>query len=259
VAGPRGRRLAGPVGGSLALHAVGVAAFFVTRTAPTPPSPPSYHVSIVAAPPGARAAGVVRAPDVPSKAPAPAPGAALPTPVERAPAPVKSAPVPAKAPPSKLPAPAPTKAPPRAAPAAATPAPTPAAPKPAGANGTTPGGAPPRAGGGPVGGAGTDVATVRTEGIDFPYPLYLQNIVRQIALNFPAQSASLTAEVRFLVHRDGTVSDVSLVRRSGNFRFDFDARGAVEAAAPRFGRLPDGFRDDVLPVLFSFDPRVFRR
>jgi hypothetical protein len=36
--------------------------------------------------------------------------------------------------------------------------------------------------------------------------------------------------------------------------------GAVEAAARAnaFGPLPQGFTDDVLPVIFSFDPRLIR-
>jgi len=33
---------------------------------------------------------------------------------------------------------------------------------------------------------------------------------------------------------------------------------AVEAAARSFGPLPAGFSDDVLPVIFSFDPRLIR-
>jgi TonB family protein len=86
--------------------------------------------------------------------------------------------------------------------------------------------------------------------------------VRQVALRFapPNRNAVLQADIAFLIHRDGSVSDVRVVRRSGNFAFDLEARGAVEAAgkAGAFGRLPDGFRDDVLPVTFSFDPRIIR-
>ena len=119
----------------------------------------------------------------------------------------------------------------------------------------------PKAGGGPVGGKGTDVATVRSDGIEFPFPGYLNNIVRQIALNFkPRTEARLKAEVRFLIHRDGSVSGLAFVRRSGVFSFDLEAQGAVEAAssARRFGPLPAGFPDDVLPVVFSFDPEFLR-
>ena len=42
--------------------------------------------------------------------------------------------------------------------------------------------------------------------------------------------------------------------RSGNFAFDIEAQGAVDAASRSFGVLPTGFADDVLPIVFSFDP-----
>jgi len=150
---------------------------------------------------------------------------------------------------------APSKAKPVRVPKVATPNASAAATKPAKAEPS------PRAGGGPTGGRGADVANVRTEGIEFPYPVYLQNVVRQIALQFrPSGNGALRAEVAFLIRRDGTISGLKLVSRSGNFSFDQDAMGAVEAAARAnaFGPLPQGFTDDVLPVIFSFDPRLIR-
>ena len=140
---------------------------------------------------------------------------------------------------SKAPTPEPTKPEPRPDPE--TPAPT--------------------AGGGPVGGRGADVATVRTEGIEFPYPGYLQNIVRQIALRFkPPRGTNRRAEVMFLIHRDGTISNLNFRARSGQYAFDTEAQGAIESAAQAgaFGPLPRNFPDDVLPVIFSFDPRLIR-
>jgi protein TonB len=118
----------------------------------------------------------------------------------------------------------------------------------------------PRAGGGPIGDKGTDVATVQTDGIDFPFPGYLNNIVRQIALRFnPADAnSSRRAEVRFVIRRDGSVIGFGFVTKSGSYAFDLEAQGAVEEAAKAFGPLPDGFRDDALPVVFSFDPRLIR-
>jgi protein TonB len=117
----------------------------------------------------------------------------------------------------------------------------------------------PQAGGGPTGDRGTDVATVRTEGVDFPFPGYLENIVRQVAKNFAEhRNSNVRAEVSFLIKRDGSVSAISFVTRSGDYSFDLDAQGAVEAAGKNngFGPLPNGFSDDVLPVIFSFDPTV---
>jgi protein TonB len=146
--------------------------------------------------------------------------------------------------------PMPTKVPTKAVPAA-TPTPTPVA--------TPPKATTKRAGGGPTGDRGTDVATVRTEGVDFPFPGYLENIVRQIAKNFGEHpNTNVRAEVQFLIRRDGSVSAISFITRSGNYSFDLDAQGAVESAgnSRAFGPLPNGFSDDVLPVIFSFDPTV---
>ena len=51
-----------------------------------------------------------------------------------------------------------------------------------------------------------------------------------------------------------------IVKRSGSYGFDLEAQGAIESAstARAFGPLPGEFRDDVLPVTFSFDPSVIR-
>lgn len=103
---------------------------------------------------------------------------------------------------------------------------------------------------------GNDVATVSTEGVAFPFPEYLQNIVSQVLRRWqrPGQSTPLEAEVSFFVHRDGSVSDLQFIRRSGNFAFDLEAQGAVEEAGrfKAFGTLPDGWRADVLFVRFYF-------
>ena len=227
-------RLAGPIGASALLH-VGVLSLLLLLTTKAPVAPPPiYKVDIVAAPPGKRAIGIVP----PTPAP-PAPPLVTPPPpahdvVPKAPV----APVHKPAPPAATKA-TPMPAPPKAKPVSPQ---TPLA----------------KAAGGPTGGTGADVATVHIEGIDFPFPSYLENIVRQVALNFtpPDPSAQLKAEVAFLIRRDGTVFGFKFVSRSGDYSFDLEAQGAIEKAATAFGPLPDGFHDDVLPVVFSFDPRL---
>jgi protein TonB len=222
------------------LHAGAIAALFLLRPSVPAAMPPMYRVNIVAAPPGPRAAGVVR----PREAPAPPPEEAAPPP-KRAETIEKAMPLPDKKPPARK----------QTAQATPTPAPKPEEKKPAKTEQAA------TAGGGPTGGRGTDVATVRTEGVDFPFPGYLENIVRQIALRFkPPENSAARAEVVFLVHRDGSVSGFRFLTRSGNFAFDLEAQGAVDQAAQvkAFGPLPAGFNDDILPVIFSFDPRVLR-
>jgi periplasmic protein TonB len=221
--------------------------------------PPMYRVEIVAAPPGERAIGAVE-----SSQPKATPAVTQQTAAQSS---AREAPLPKAVDRSKAASTQPkvdiakgTRQPQRTprTPVTST-AKSDAAPSKSPAKVPT---AAPKAGGGPVGGKGTDVATVRSDGIEFPFPGYLNNIVRQIALNFKPRNpdARLKAEVRFLIHRDGSVSDLTFIRRSGNFSFDLEAQGAVESAASarRFGPLPDGFSDDVLPVVFSFDPEFMK-
>jgi len=229
------------------LHAAVATLLFNTLKERKPVAlPPMYRVEIVAAPAGERAIGEVRTEQARATTPVTPPSASQSS--------VKELPLPTAKPAPKTPArvtPSEAKAKPvakagapvaKAAPQAKTEA--------------------PKAGGGPVGDKGTDVATVRSDGIEFPFPGYLNNIVRQIALKFKPRNpaARLKAEVRFLIHRDGSVSDLTFVRRSGNFSFDLESQGAVEAAssARAFGPLPAGFSDDVLPVVFSFDPAFLK-
>lgn len=222
-----------PIVSSAILHAAVVALVVYRVAAPAKPLPPLYRVELIAAPAGDRAAGVVTAappPPVPSKAP---------------PAPENKRNVATKAAPKK--APKPTKAATPNVTATSTPQKSVA---------------PPKAGGGAQGGTGTDVANVLTAGIEFPFPGYLNNVVRQIALQFdvPSNAQSLVAEVAFLIHRDGTVTSIRLLSKSGSYVFDQSCIGAVEVAGrlKKFGPLPDGFTDDVLPVIFSFDPKRMR-
>ncbi|HCU13334.1 MAG TPA: hypothetical protein DGB72_14525 [Gemmatimonadetes bacterium] len=243
-----GSRLVAPFTLSAILHAAVATLLFNTMKERKPVAlPPMYRVEIVAAPPGERAIGEVK-----TAQPKAAASVTQPTATQSS---VKEMPLPTAKPAPRTPARAtPTQgkvaqsqkvAPPTEA--KVTPQPKTAAPK---------------AGGGPTGGKGTDVATVRSDGIEFPFPGYLTNIVRQIALNFKPRNpaARLKAEVRFLIHRDGSVSDITFIRKSGNFSFDLEAQGAVEAASSvrGFGPLPDGFPDDVLPVVFSFDPEFLK-
>lgn len=222
------RSLAGPIGASAVLHAAIILPLLLLHQVSGVSMPPMYKVQLIAAPPGERAVGVVTdapAPAVPAKAPPKA--AAKETKMVKSLVKTKALPKPVV----------------RATPKMATKqeAVTKNAPK---------------AGGGVVGGKGADVQTIDTQGIDFPYPGYLENIVRQIALNFSPKGnvGALRAEVFFMIRRDGKVSGFKFLTRSGNLAFDIEAQGAVDAAWRGFGALPAGYPDDVLPVVFSFDP-----
>jgi periplasmic protein TonB len=210
--------------GTFVVHAAAVSFLFAT-VKPSKAAPPSYAVDLVAAP----------APSTKRLA-----REALPTPPpEEKPAPVKPKPpkpTPTPAPPKPKPPPPSEekREPPPKTRAEATPAP----------------GETPR--------TGSDVATIKTPGLAFPYPEYLRNIVTQVYQRWDRSSArqSNFAEISFLILRDGSVRDIRFVTRSGSFAFDLDAQGAIEAAGNTraFGPLPDGWDADVLPVSFYFQP-----
>lgn len=233
--GPQGT-FAGLVG-TIVVHA-GAVLFLVAAVKPARPSPPTYAVDLVAAPAPTTKRRLAREalPTPPPEEkpaptpPKPAPPKDKPAPITpKPPKPVKSAPAPApKAPVESEREPAPQTA----SPAAPAPDETPS--------------------------TGTDVATIKTPGLAFPYPEYLRNIVTQVYQRWDRASAkqSSFAEISFLILRDGSVRDIRFVTRSGSFAFDIDAQGAVEAAgnSQAFGPLPDGWEADVLPVSFYFKP-----
>jgi outer membrane biosynthesis protein TonB len=214
------------IAGSVLIHAA-VIGFLVVTVKSGPDFPPVYAVNLVAAP-------------APSAITRPAPEA-----VER---PVEEPPAPA------VPPPAPTRAPPKPAPVKNQPPPVQREPAPRTRSTQTP--AP-----GETPGTGNDAVTVKTPGLTFPFPGYLANIYNQIYRRWERPLGStLSAEVTFLIMRDGSVRELRFSRSSGNFSFDLSAQGAVEAAGNTraFGPLPDGFEADVLLVSFYFSPATRR-
>jgi periplasmic protein TonB len=210
--------------GTAVVHGLAGVLLFGGATSRRAP-PPVYKVQLVAAPepdPGAR-----KAPDA----------------VERA----------AAEPPAPLPKPRPK---PKSAASHAAPPPPPDAVRREAAPRTTPKTAPLP---GETPSTGSDVATVSTEGVEFPYPEYLQNIVTQILRRWqrPFGTTPPDMEVSFFVHRDGSTTDLQFIKRSGSFAFDLEAEGAVEAAGrfKVFGPLPAGWQSDVLFVRFYFSPK----
>ncbi|HYK83532.1 MAG TPA: energy transducer TonB [Gemmatimonadales bacterium] len=211
--------------GTIAVHALAGVMLITGAAHARKPAPPTYRVHLVAAP--AATEETRKAPEA----------------VER----------PAEAPPAPVPH---AKRPPKSTVAAAPPPPEADNTKREAAPRTTPP-VTPLPGERPS--TGRDVATVSTEGVEFPFPEYLQNIVAQVLRHWqrPLQSTPLEAEVSFFVHRDGSVTDLQFIKRSGNFAFDLEAQGAIEEAG-RFktlGPLPDGWSSDVLFVRFYFSGR----
>ncbi|WP_373061282.1 TonB C-terminal domain-containing protein [Gemmatimonas sp.] len=216
---------------------VAAALWWGARTAA--PRPPVYRVELVGAPPGPRQAGVVT-PAAQPAAQAPDIAGAERVPEEKM-VPTASNAKKVLPPPKATPSTSRTK---KAGSKTASPTST---------KSTTA----PKAGAGAQGGKGADVANLNIRGIEFPYPGYLQNIVRQLTLNWTPRrvSASLVSEVKFTIRRDGSVMAIEVVKGSGDRIYDLDAMGAIEAVGSTrgFGPLPQGWSDDVLIVYFTFD------
>lgn len=206
--------------GTVLVHGAAVALMYVSAADARQSLPPTYRVRLVAAPeptPEAR-----RAPESVDRPAAP-PVAPTPRPAPRNTA--------ARTPPPPVADDRPREAAPRTTPR----------------NAPLPGERP---------STGNDVATVSTEGIEFPFPEYLEHIVSEVLRRWqrPSQSTPLEAELSFFVHRDGSVTGLRFIKRSGNFAFDLEAQGAVEEAGryQAFGELPAGWAADVLFVRFYF-------
>jgi len=109
-------------------------------------------------------------------------------------------------------------------------------------------------------GAGSDFVKIKSVGKAFPSQAYLNNIVNQIGKEWTAlpQPNRLVVEVKFTIHRDGSVSDIGVISSSKSLSFDAEATGAIEAAGnfQRLGKLPAEWTDDVLIVYFTFDHRA---
>jgi outer membrane biosynthesis protein TonB len=97
---------------------------------------------------------------------------------------------------------------------------------------------------------------VRIAGLKRDYPVYYENIIRQIHRCFRwTEGGNLETSVFFYIRRDGTAEGVDFVSRSGNTTFDYKALEAVECAgAGRFGALPDDLPFARFPILFTFSP-----
>lgn len=227
-------RLTGGFVASVVLHGGLIAAFLFLHAAPTPIGQPTYMVKLIAGPVATTSA--VIAPSAPNPAPVEKAAATPPTPQPKKVVAKKPKPAPA-------PAIASQTAPPKASPAAPT---------------TT---APPSSLS-ETGGKGADVQNVSTGGVEFPYPYYTNRIVNEILKRFGQQRIALTAEVRFVIRRDGSVDPASihLEKSSGAYAFDTQAMGAVEAAAnsKAFGALPSGYAEDILPITFRFSPTLVK-
>lgn len=89
---------------------------------------------------------------------------------------------------------------------------------------------------------------------DFPFAHYIARMRQKIASTWRPPGGALdekTCRVYFRVHRDGSVSHVSVEETSGIFLFDQSCQRAVLQASP-LPPLPYEYKDDYLGVHFGF-------
>ncbi|HVR42846.1 MAG TPA: energy transducer TonB [Thermoanaerobaculia bacterium] len=133
---------------------------------------------------------------------------------------------------------------PVAAPKSAVPSPSPAPPTaaPPAASEATP----------PLPAVGT-AGVSGLEGGDFPYTIYVDQMVAKIGSNWfrPQSSGEPLAQVHFIIDRDGRIREVEIRRSSGIPAFDRAARRAVIESSP-LPPLPFGYGGTWLGVHLTF-------
>lgn len=94
-------------------------------------------------------------------------------------------------------------------------------------------------------------------GESFPYPWYLNNVQMKVEQNWkpPINDESLAVVVEFSIYPNGRISEVRVVKSSGNTMLDNLAVRAVKLAAP-FGKIPAGFTMDKLDLTYTLIPAV---
>ncbi len=97
---------------------------------------------------------------------------------------------------------------------------------------------------------------VRMEGLRRDYPVYYNNIIRQMRRCLRWQGGQgLVSTVYFVINRDGSVSGVDVLESSRSIAFDIQAMEAAECAGRegRLGPLPEDLSYDQLPVKFEIE------
>jgi len=90
---------------------------------------------------------------------------------------------------------------------------------------------------------------------DFKFHWYLNNVRNKIESNWrpPTEDRTLEVVVRFIINNDGSATDISVAKSSGNSTLDNVALRAVTVASP-FGKLPPGFSGDKLEISCTLRP-----
>ncbi|MDR2395174.1 MAG: TonB C-terminal domain-containing protein [Endomicrobium sp.] len=102
-------------------------------------------------------------------------------------------------------------------------------------------------------GIGSQYESLAFEDKNFKFSYYASQIVSKIkrSWSWSLSYSKLKAIIYFKIHRDGSVSGVSVKKSSKNSEYDKFAIDTIIRASP-FPQLPDGYNEDFLGVYFEF-------
>jgi len=102
---------------------------------------------------------------------------------------------------------------------------------------------------GTVAGLALGAPVARLDNPDFTYGYYVDQMLAQISHNWirPPVGGGIEAWLHYRIQRDGTITDLEVVRPSGIASFDLAALRAVQSSSP-LPPLPRAFRDSTLGV-----------
>ena len=102
-------------------------------------------------------------------------------------------------------------------------------------------------------GGGTSGTAATTDFANFCCPAYLTQMVDLIKRNWnPNQGASGQVQVKFVVRRDGTLSDIEIEKSSGISLLDLESQRAL-VKTKALPQLPREFTENTLTVHLNFD------
>jgi TonB family protein len=104
--------------------------------------------------------------------------------------------------------------------------------------------------------AGSQYSGVSFDRQDFKYSYYKGQIIRKVnkCWRWVESYGRLKVIVYFKIHKDGTVSGITVKESSGNSEYDRNALDTIQRATP-FAELPTDYQGEFLGVFFEFKYR----
>ena len=105
-----------------------------------------------------------------------------------------------------------------------------------------------------------ETKTIETPQTDNSIQQYMNNMQHTVKANWnPKTNTKNSTQVvlKYRIHKNGEISDIGVVKSSGNKELDNTAIEAVKKSSP-LAELPDALPKNYVDVNFSFDYNIFR-